>query len=193
MLTIHRLAGLLVALAGASVFMLIAWGRARRAVDPLAQLTDADCLRDAMGSQFTGRASRTHLLMVDIDGFHRVNREYGESEGDRVLQAVTHTLRRQLHSPDLLCRYAGDRFAILLCDRDAVAALALAAHLRCAVASMRHHALHNGQLIPLSVRSATRSLDVDPHHALRELNRALERRMPSSGREPRQERRLQSR
>ena len=54
------------------------------------------------------------LIMLDLDAFSVVNREYGQPEGDRVLQVVTQLVLLNLREHDLLCRLAGDRFVILL-------------------------------------------------------------------------------
>lgn len=151
--------------------------RDHRSFDPLTQVADADYLREQLRIEFQNGAHDCNLLMLDIDSFHLVNRDYGQREGDRVLQAVTHTLLLNLRSTDLLCRYAGDRFAVLVPKTDADAARALAEHLRRAVASLRHHTQRTGQPIQVSMRTAARSVDADPRQLLKELNRALERRM----------------
>ncbi|SHH13278.1 diguanylate cyclase domain-containing protein [Massilia sp. CF038] len=153
--------------------------RDHRAFDPLTQLADADYLREQLRIEYERGAPDCSLLMLDIDNFHLINRDYGQREGDRLLQAVTHMLLLNLRSSDLLCRYAGDRFAVLVPHTDADAARALADHLRRAVASLRHHAQRSGQPIQVSVRYAARSVDADPRQLLKELNRALERRMSS--------------
>ncbi|UUZ49969.1 AraC family transcriptional regulator [Massilia sp. B-10] len=66
---------------------------------------------------------------------------------------------------------------MLVPKTDADAARALAEHLRRAVASLRHHTQRTGQPIQVSMRYAARSVDADPRQLLKELNRALERRM----------------
>jgi diguanylate cyclase (GGDEF)-like protein len=78
--------------------------------------------------------------LFDIDAFHRINREHGQPEGDRVLQAVAHMLLLNLRNDDLLCRYAGDRFAVLMPGLGEPEARAAADHLCRMVSSMRHHA-----------------------------------------------------
>ena len=152
--------------------------RDHRSFDHLTQVGDADYLTARLRREYESGTGECSLLMLDIDGFHLVNRDFGRREGDRVLQAVAQVLLLNLRSTDLLCRYAGDRFAILLPGTKAEAAHALADHLRRAVAGLRHHTQHAGLPILSTVRYTFRSVDADPRQLLRELNRALERRMP---------------
>ena len=165
-------------LAGTRLERHVSMFRDHRSFDHLTQVGDADYLTERLRAQYTDGALDCSLLMLDIDGFHLVNRDFGRREGDRVLQAVAQLLLLNLRSTDLLCRYAGDRFAILLPGTSADAAHALADHLRRAVAGLRHHSQHRGVPIMSTVRYAFRSVDAEPRQLLRELNRALERRMP---------------
>lgn len=153
--------------------------RDHRSFDPLTQVADADYLREQLRIEYQRGTCNCSLLMFDIDSFHLVNRDFGQREGDRLLQAVTHVLLLNLRSTDLLCRYAGDRFAVLVPRTDAESARALAEQLRRAVASLRHHTQRSGQPLQVSVRYAARSVDAEPRQLLLELNRALERRMSS--------------
>ena len=152
--------------------------RDHRSFDTLTQVGDADYLREQLRLEYSRGDSTCALAMLDIDDFHLVNRDHGQREGDRLLQAVTHVLLLNLRSTDLLCRYAGDRFALLLPGTDAEQARAMAEQLRRAVASLRHHPQRSGPALHLTMRCVTRPVDTDPRQLLKELNRALERRIP---------------
>jgi len=108
--------------------------RNHRPFDRITQLADAAYLREQLRleSKRMGAEGASALVLFDIDEFHRINREHGQLEGDRVLQAVAHMLLLNLRNEDLLC-------AVLmpgLCEADARDA---AQHLCRMVSSMRHH------------------------------------------------------
>ena len=71
-------------------------------------------------------AQRAHLplalIAFDIDYFKRINDEFGEAEGDRILRQVVDSARDTVRSPDLFGRLAGEEFALVL--RDTAGALA---------------------------------------------------------------------
>lgn len=54
------------------------------------------------------------LLLIDIDEFELVNDHYGRPLGDRVLQQVATTVAERVRKCEVLCRYGGDEFAIML-------------------------------------------------------------------------------
>ncbi len=69
-------------------------------------------------------------IMTDIDHFKSFNDRYGHTVGDQVLQSVTRSLSSALREVDLLCRYGGEEFCIILPDVDLTQALAIAERLR---------------------------------------------------------------
>ncbi len=70
------------------------------------------------------------VIMVDIDQFKRLNDEFGHLLGDEVLRQVSSIFHQQLRKIDVVCRYGGEEFAILLSQTDPEHALGVAEKLR---------------------------------------------------------------
>ncbi|MEU5849812.1 GGDEF domain-containing protein [Saccharopolyspora shandongensis] len=87
--------------------------------DPLTGLTNRLGLerRAPMLLESTAAAGRVPwLLLLDVDWFKDVNDIAGHTAGDVVLQEVANLLRRECRADDLICRWAGDEFVVLLVD-----------------------------------------------------------------------------
>jgi diguanylate cyclase (GGDEF)-like protein len=54
------------------------------------------------------------LIMIDLDDFKRLNDEHGHLEGDRVLKQVADTIKSSVRESDIIARYGGDEFSIIL-------------------------------------------------------------------------------
>lgn len=148
--------------------------REHRSFDRITQLANADYLRRQLRLEQKRRPQQAcALILLDIDNFHRISREHGAGEGDRLLQAISHLLLLNLRSDDLLCRYANDRFAILLSTADSAEAGALARHLETSVALLAHHT-RSGQRLPLSAQTTWGIPDCDEESFLSTLNQNLE-------------------
>lgn len=69
------------------------------------------------------------ILLLDIDHFKQVNDQYGHEVGDQVLVAVAALLRRHVRATDMVARWGGEEFLILLRDTGAGTALSVAERL----------------------------------------------------------------
>lgn len=76
------------------------------------------------------------LIMLDVDLFKSINDTYGHPSGDLVLQEVSAALRSILRNTDLLARWGGEEFMILLPETNSVNASVLAERMRKAIEEM---------------------------------------------------------
>ncbi|HLN61209.1 MAG TPA: diguanylate cyclase [Symbiobacteriaceae bacterium] len=84
--------------------------------------------------QVAGRQETACLIMMDVDHFKRINDTYGHPAGDRILTEAAQLMARLLRGTDLLARFGGEEFAILLPGTSLEEGLAVAESLRIAVA-----------------------------------------------------------
>jgi diguanylate cyclase (GGDEF)-like protein len=95
------------------------------------------------------------LMMIDVDSFKAFNDQYGHIAGDRVLVAVAETLREFLRPTDLVARFGGDEFAVLLPDLKLNQARQIAERLRQQIAKLSPPSLST--IITVSIGIADRS------------------------------------
>ena len=76
------------------------------------------------------RGAGLACVMADIDHFKQFNDRHGHATGDQVIRAVAAILASGVRGTDLVCRYGGEEFCLLLPDADAGTAAALAERLR---------------------------------------------------------------
>ncbi|WP_034693923.1 diguanylate cyclase [Acidovorax sp. NO-1] len=114
--------------------------RMMAALDPLTGVANRRSLIAALDRD-VARAVRTResiaLMMVDIDHFKHVNDRYGHPVGDQVLCSVVNVLSARVRSQDLVGRYGGEEFMVVLPDTTLAGAEQLARYLCRAVEESR--------------------------------------------------------
>jgi diguanylate cyclase (GGDEF)-like protein len=100
------------------------------------------------------------LMMIDVDNFKHFNDQYGHISGDRVLIAVAAALREYLRPTDLIARFGGDEFAVLLPDVELDQAQQTADRLRAQVATLSPASLTTAITISIGVSASLLSDDV---------------------------------
>lgn len=108
----------------------------RAEIDPKTQLMQPKVFqeraqRELARGQQDGRSSA--LMMADIDDFRVINNTYGHQTGDEVLIALAQILSHAVGKQDLVSRYGGEEFVILLSRAEAMEARAVAEGIRSAV------------------------------------------------------------
>jgi len=78
-------------------------------------------------------AAPLSLLIIDIDHFKQVNDRFGHQTGDRVLAQISRVLRQQLRGQDLVGRFGGEEFVVLLPETPLERAIEIAERLRAAI------------------------------------------------------------
>lgn len=82
-------------------------------------------------------ASVLSYAMIDLDHFKQVNDRYGHAMGDRVLRTLSRLLRQRLRQTDLIGRYGGEEFVVVLPGTDAATAARMLNELRQAFSAIR--------------------------------------------------------
>jgi diguanylate cyclase (GGDEF)-like protein len=82
------------------------------------------------------RDSKMSLILLDIDFFKKVNDTYGHNNGDRVLIQVANALHHIIRNIDIVCRWGGEEFVVLLPTASIENAIAIAEKIRVYVENM---------------------------------------------------------
>jgi diguanylate cyclase (GGDEF)-like protein len=94
------------------------------------------------------------VLMVDIDHFKQINDQHGHSIGDEALKAVANALKDSLRTVDMVFRYGGEEFLVLLSNTSREAASMVGERLRMAVMGIQYLVEHRAIALSVSLGCA---------------------------------------
>ncbi len=104
--------------------------------DALTSLANRHAMQETFPAEIercVEKDSPVAMMMIDVDNFKQFNDMFGHIAGDRALSAVSKILRTQFRPRDLLVRYGGDEFAVLLPGTTQEQALVIGERVRVAV------------------------------------------------------------
>ncbi len=96
------------------------------------------------------RGSPLTVALLDIDHFKRINDLFGHGVGDQALRHVADVMRRNIRSGDVLGRYGGEEFLLIMPDTEATSAAVLCNRLRDAVRASRPESLSEDRPLTIS-------------------------------------------
>jgi diguanylate cyclase (GGDEF)-like protein len=141
--------------------------------DPLTGTANRRRLGMAMARLTRRQEQNWGLLLIDVDRFKKFNDRHGHVAGDQCLREVAGAIQAQLRVDiDLLARFGGEEFAVLLPDHATHALLAMAERIRTAIEA--HIFTLNGSLLSVtaSIGAASAQLTA-PEQIIEEADRAL--------------------
>lgn len=109
--------------------------------DSLTGLLNHTAFKDQMDrevAQAKRRGKPLSFAMVDIDHFKRVNDTYGHPAGDRVIVSLSRLLKQRLRETDMVGRYGGEEFAVILSNTGGAEAAKVLDAIRQDFAQLRH-------------------------------------------------------
>jgi len=121
--------------------------RIQAEIDPLTGLSNRHHLQAVMAERPLGGLEGT-LYLLDVDHFKQINDQCGHAGGDTVLVEIARRLRHTLRDDDLIVRWGGEEFLVLVRPLPQAEAEALAQRLLCALADAP--VLHEGQPVAVS-------------------------------------------
>jgi diguanylate cyclase (GGDEF)-like protein len=109
-------------------------------LDPMTGLHNRRFLEQYVDTLVAGvqrKQAHVAILMLDLDYFKMVNDTYGHDAGDAVLKALSTVLKQAVRASDLVIRYGGEEFLIVLVDSEGAMADRVAENIRLAVENLK--------------------------------------------------------
>ncbi|WP_271103221.1 sensor domain-containing diguanylate cyclase [Pseudomonas tohonis] len=178
---------LLICLAVTSVVLILLNLLVRRYQVRIAALATTDVLTglpnrrgfDILAGQAVQEARREQrpltALLLDLDHFKQLNDSHGHLAGDRVLQGFAQNLKSGLRQSDIICRWGGEEFILLLKDTGTATAFELAEKIREQVQAQRYRFEGKELQVTVSIGLAEMHQDDSLHSLIGHADRALYR------------------
>lgn len=96
-----------------------------------------------------------HLALIDIDNFKHVNDTYGHAVGDVVIRSIAQMLIQLLQDDDIISRYGGEEYAVIMMNRDTDTIKAQLESIRMEIEAVQYPEMNNKQV--------TVSIGLHPH------------------------------
>ena len=109
--------------------------------DSLTGLLNHTAIKDLLDGEVAGAIrQKKHLsfAMIDIDHFKQINDNYGHAAGDRAIKSLSRLLKQRLRASDLVGRYGGEEFAVVMIDADMTTAMKVLDTIRDDFSRLRH-------------------------------------------------------
>lgn len=118
--------------------------------------------------QHKKKGTHLSLVMMDLDYFKKYNDIYGHAQGDAFLKEITGVIQSSIRERDILCRYGGDEFCVILPDTDKEQACEIADELREAVCSYEYRGKENmnNKAMTASIGVSTSGPQMERHMSL---------------------------
>jgi len=129
-------------------------------IDPLTGLANRRHLQEAMRRLGVDGAFEGTVFLADLDHFKRINDRHGHAAGDAVLVDVAQRLRSMLREADLVVRWGGEEFLVIVRALDADAVQALAQRMLDAIGGLPFP--HEGRAIPVTVSIGYATFPIEP-------------------------------
>ena len=128
-------------------------------IDPLTGSHNRTALDEFISREIDlAKRSKTamSIILLDLDHFKNINDSYGHTTGDEVLREFVQCCQQAMRSSDMIFRYGGEEFVILLPGVNALGATQAAERIRTIIE--KHHFSTSNAQIPVTVSMGTASL-----------------------------------
>ena len=117
-------------------------------IDPLTQVYNRQYLNEFLE---VSSLKDYHIMMIDLDYFKQVNDTYGHDAGDDVLRIITQKIKNLIRKEDVLIRFGGEEFLLLVYKQEIVDSIEIANRIRKTIMNNTIHTNNNQISMTLSI------------------------------------------